>query len=146
MPLYSQRLRSETRKASACSRQRKRSIGADVGAAGLSRLRLVVPRGAQAAPDRARAEGNGRERAFWACSTRVKVDAVVSRLARLAVFAHGPSGGAFKHVSEGSALGNVPAEGLVEGGRSIEHTFESRDAGDCEKADMQLCVCVCWGK
>ena len=52
------------------------------------------------------------------------------------------SGTAGEHVGGGSqgSLGDVPAEGLVEGGSIVEHTFESRDAGDCEKADMCLCV------
>ena len=45
-----------------------------------------------------------------------------------------------EHAIENRGLGNVPAEGLVEGGGTIEHTFESRDAGDCEKADMCLWV------
>ena len=50
------------------------------------------------------------------------------------------SGTAGEHVGGGSGLGNVPAEGLVEGGSIVEHTFESRGAGDCEKADMCLCA------
>ena len=45
-----------------------------------------------------------------------------------------------EHAIESRAVGNVPAEGLVERRGTIEHVFECRDAGDCEKADMCLWV------
>ena len=45
-----------------------------------------------------------------------------------------------EHPIESRALGNVPAEGLVERRGAVEHVFECRDGGDCGKADMCLCV------
>ena len=45
-----------------------------------------------------------------------------------------------EHAIESRAVGNIPAEGLVERKGAVEHVFECRDAGHCEKADMCLCV------